>query len=437
MGGGNRTRDIKSGDEMRRSILEAWRDPKMVEELTNLLKDSLLSELRAALEKNTKVIEQLEAALKEKDEKIGILSELDLILPMCGSSDIERLRIFQILQRFGVSTKDSGRQVSERIKSRSDAYNKDPNKDEEYVTDCFGLFLYIDEFQLSTNEIETEMGLEDRQMNVLKPIRYQVKRTAKVNLFPYTFKEELNAISRNTKDDRVSISIVKPRAHESLTDSIYGVTSATVGLTDPAEEGTPVGLYIEKKREVARAAATYSVKIIISNKILQIIENKINYKNNPEVSDFLKKTASFISSSRPRVFFVPKDATKDISSMCLGVLEVNNQCQGMTRNYILEKSLQPIASMRKVQQLVKFDTLNEANSLAPIFANLYTLATVLFTDPKDIIDVMLGAKATSIYGPKNLTLNDFKEDFKKLSDRSKKHMIVPICYCFPDIAKEF
>ena len=56
-----------------RSILEAWRDPKMVEELANLLKDSLLSELRAALEKNTKVIEQLEAALKEKDEKIGEL----------------------------------------------------------------------------------------------------------------------------------------------------------------------------------------------------------------------------------------------------------------------------------------------------------------------------------------------------------------------------
>ncbi|PSN47817.1 hypothetical protein C0J52_16435 [Blattella germanica] len=70
MGGGNRTRDIKSGDEMRRSILEAWRDPKMVEELANVLKDSLLSELRAALEKNTKVIERLEVALKRKDEKI-------------------------------------------------------------------------------------------------------------------------------------------------------------------------------------------------------------------------------------------------------------------------------------------------------------------------------------------------------------------------------
>ena len=57
---------------MRRNILEAWRDPKM-EELTNLLKDSLLNELRAALEKNTKVIVRLEAALKEKDEKTGEL----------------------------------------------------------------------------------------------------------------------------------------------------------------------------------------------------------------------------------------------------------------------------------------------------------------------------------------------------------------------------
>ena len=45
----------------------------MVEELANLLKDSLLSELRSAPEKNTKVIERLEADLKEKDEKIDEL----------------------------------------------------------------------------------------------------------------------------------------------------------------------------------------------------------------------------------------------------------------------------------------------------------------------------------------------------------------------------
>ncbi|KAJ4447349.1 hypothetical protein ANN_09354 [Periplaneta americana] len=52
---------------------ESWRDPTILAGLANLIKDSIVSELKSALARNTEVIEKLEASLREKDERIASL----------------------------------------------------------------------------------------------------------------------------------------------------------------------------------------------------------------------------------------------------------------------------------------------------------------------------------------------------------------------------
>lgn len=78
MGRRNQKQEVPAADDsVRRSVQEAWRDPAMLSELANLIKDSvrdaIVSELKAALDRNSALIEKLETALKEKDEKISVL----------------------------------------------------------------------------------------------------------------------------------------------------------------------------------------------------------------------------------------------------------------------------------------------------------------------------------------------------------------------------
>lgn len=75
MGRRNRSQEEDVDDCAKRSMLDAWKDPAILQQLANLLRDSLLDELKAALDRNTEVIQRLETALIEKEKKIIELEE--------------------------------------------------------------------------------------------------------------------------------------------------------------------------------------------------------------------------------------------------------------------------------------------------------------------------------------------------------------------------
>lgn len=71
--GKNRQQEESIEDCVKRVFEESWRDPTILAGLANLIKDSIVSELKSALARNTEVIEKLEASLREKDERIASL----------------------------------------------------------------------------------------------------------------------------------------------------------------------------------------------------------------------------------------------------------------------------------------------------------------------------------------------------------------------------
>lgn len=97
-----RTQEVNIEECVKRVVQEAWHDPAMLESLANLIKDSvcsvMVSELKAALAKNTEVIEKLETSLKEKDERI---CKLEARLEEKQDS-LEQYQRRQCLRIFGV-----------------------------------------------------------------------------------------------------------------------------------------------------------------------------------------------------------------------------------------------------------------------------------------------------------------------------------------------
>ncbi|PSN42454.1 hypothetical protein C0J52_18914 [Blattella germanica] len=55
---------------VRRVVQESWRDPAMLVRLANAVKDSLVGELKAALDASTEAIRKLEAAFQERGRRI-------------------------------------------------------------------------------------------------------------------------------------------------------------------------------------------------------------------------------------------------------------------------------------------------------------------------------------------------------------------------------
>ncbi|PSN40010.1 hypothetical protein C0J52_26028 [Blattella germanica] len=69
MGPKKQRSEEKSIEEcVRRVVQESWRDLAMLAGLANAVKDSLVGELKAALDASTEAIRKLEAALQERTE---------------------------------------------------------------------------------------------------------------------------------------------------------------------------------------------------------------------------------------------------------------------------------------------------------------------------------------------------------------------------------
>lgn len=83
---------------VKREVQEAWKDPAMLRSLADQLRDTVMAELRAALERNTAVIEKLEAALQERDKRIA---DLEVKLSE-KQDDLEQYQRRQCLRIFGV-----------------------------------------------------------------------------------------------------------------------------------------------------------------------------------------------------------------------------------------------------------------------------------------------------------------------------------------------
>ena len=99
MGPKKQISEEKSIEEcVRRVVQDSWRDPAMLAGLANAVKDSLVGELKAALDASTEAIRKLEAALQERDSRIH---DLEVKLTE-KQDDLEQYGRRMCLRVFGV-----------------------------------------------------------------------------------------------------------------------------------------------------------------------------------------------------------------------------------------------------------------------------------------------------------------------------------------------
>ncbi|PSN38531.1 hypothetical protein C0J52_20095 [Blattella germanica] len=87
---------------MKEMLQETLQDPAILQTLSNVLKSSIVAELKAALEANTAVILELQAALQDRNRKI-----MDLESKLSErQDDLEQYQRRQCIGIFGVPERD-------------------------------------------------------------------------------------------------------------------------------------------------------------------------------------------------------------------------------------------------------------------------------------------------------------------------------------------
>ena len=86
----------------RRIASEVWQGEAMRQSLANLIKDAVAAELRETIERNSAIIEKLQAALCDRDERINTL-EKQLVKK---TDELEQYQRRQCLRIFGVKEEE-------------------------------------------------------------------------------------------------------------------------------------------------------------------------------------------------------------------------------------------------------------------------------------------------------------------------------------------
>lgn len=94
----------ESMEEVARRIAgEVWQGEAMRQSLANLIKEAVAAELRETIEKNSAIIEKLQAALCERDDRIN-----DLEIQLSKKTDeLEQYQRRQCLRVFGVKEEEN------------------------------------------------------------------------------------------------------------------------------------------------------------------------------------------------------------------------------------------------------------------------------------------------------------------------------------------